>query len=252
VGLDLALEVGIVGVIRGPFMAQTKCIITTAGRRGFTAVELLVVLGIVTLLTAMTAPAAMLAMSKGAVNRCAEELGSLVREGQQLARRQQPNGPPASQAHYGVVLRCETDGTVSAELLYGSTANDVWRDGTGEAQRSYRLPPGMFLWTAQGTDAATPMAPGESVHWFFRIRGGEAIASPGAMRPITVGTRFRPADTSGFVTSSGGLLVAPPPLPEIPASPVAAEISIRSADNKHAVRLELLDQGLVSLSELSL
>jgi type II secretory pathway pseudopilin PulG len=92
---------------------------STAPRGGFTAIELLVVLGIIILLMSMSVPGLVGALRKGKVNDAANTIVRVSSQGRQLARTRQIG---AATKFYGMVL-VNDETPAYAALTYGTTAS---------------------------------------------------------------------------------------------------------------------------------
>lgn len=96
----------------------------TSHRRGFTAIELLIVLGVVVTLFALTAPVVFRALRESAVRNAAQAIVQLHHDARRLAIEQrQPDDPSGSGVvpHYGVVVVNDPtrDPPCYAALTYG-------------------------------------------------------------------------------------------------------------------------------------
>lgn len=201
-------------------------------RRGYTAIELMLVLSIVGMLSAMTAPSVVSSMRSAAVNGGAEAIESVAREARLLAM----SGNAASD-YYGVVVYCaEEDPTLRprcyAALTYGptATANDIMTiDGTpgGEPVLQIALNRNVLVYTGSDHDDLTEdvaMQPGDAFGWLHQYRTGHVVQlNDPTARGISVGT---------------------------PSSPVETEVTVRTLDGHYATRFAAYPVGLTGVEEL--
>ncbi|MDA3961876.1 MAG: type II secretion system protein, partial [Planctomycetota bacterium] len=168
-------------------------------RSGFTAIELITVLAIITTLASMTVPAAMRAMDKGAVNRSAEGLRSVIMQAQDMARRQAAPTAGTSPASYGVAV-VQSGGRAYATILYGTTLSDELMVDGQPVQR-VDLGPGVHIRTSVSTEPSQPL--NGSVGWFLAPTNGLPVENAGDAMVIDVGTEPQAARGRDFRSGSG-------------------------------------------------
>ena len=110
-------------------------------RVGFTAVELLIVIGVMLLLTGMAAPAVLKPLRRGAVNAAANDIAQCWREARSMAMAKTlPTG--ASPSHYGIVIKQEGGrGYVAVIFDTAATAPRLLRRDPAGADSDATNPP---------------------------------------------------------------------------------------------------------------
>ncbi|MDA3959381.1 MAG: type II secretion system protein [Planctomycetota bacterium] len=201
-----------------------------------TAVELVIVLAIVGLMTTLAVPPAVQAMSKASLNRATDDLSELILEAQARARGQalpapDPNDPTAARPHYGISIAPTGDGRYRVALLSGGTSADVV---LGEEKPSEAiLPRDIQIQYSEGL--GMPTALDKELTWFFAYGSGQPIAAPGVEVPVSVG---RDAQSRSWITTLN-----------TPASPVCTLLRVAAADGRNHRDVALDTTGTLLVSE---
>lgn len=98
---------------------EASCLRRTTGRSSFTAIELVVVMGIMLLLAGMTLPAVLPSLRKGALHSAANDIESCWRQARTMAMTglvPQATNPP----FFGIVISQTNGGQGYVELIYDS------------------------------------------------------------------------------------------------------------------------------------
>lgn len=88
--------------------------------KGFTAIEMIVVVSIVIMLVAMVSPSVFRSLKVGRVSEAANSVMTVMSQAKQLARTHQSDKTP--DVYYGVLIDC-TSSPVKVSLTYGSLAS---------------------------------------------------------------------------------------------------------------------------------
>lgn len=194
-------------------------------RSGYTAIELMLVLSIIAVLSAMTAPSVVSSLRSAAASGGAEMIETVAREARILAMSNN-----ARSEHYGVVVYA-ADGRHYAALTYGAapTVANIMQASDGEPilQMVLNRNVAVFL----GADHADHeedviMVDGDEFGWMHQYRTGHAVNVAGAgADSISIGT---------------------------PDSPVVDEISVRTLDQNVGFRCAVYPLGLTGVEELEL
>jgi prepilin-type N-terminal cleavage/methylation domain-containing protein len=183
---------------------------SNVSRRGFTAIEMMVVVSIVIILVAMVVPTIGPAMRKGAVHDSANAIQRACSQARQLARsNSEPDGVRIPLKWYGVSVVVPNDGKAAyAVVIYGGAANDPSTytfasdqsnqypngtpllDGTTGTYSGYK-PAAKFALnrnvmpfkdatvpTPPALPAYTFMAPGAAIGWYYQYRTGFVFMNP--------------------------------------------------------------------------
>ncbi|MDA3962874.1 MAG: type II secretion system protein [Planctomycetota bacterium] len=223
--------------------SSTRTTTTNTARSAFTAVELLVVIGIISLLAGMTVPAALTAMSRGAVNQSASGLLRVIAQAQDLARSQKlTTGPAASQDHYGIVIVAANPSQPAyATIVYGTALSDELLVD-GRAVGHFKLGAGVRPFVAQGTASATALT--GRLGWFFQAGTARPLRRTTDTESVDIGTRARAADPGDYTTGdTEAWRTFAPPLPAVAASPVCSELSLRTLDGRNQVLIQMQRVG---------
>lgn len=181
-------------------------------RRAFTAVELAMAIGVMTILSGIAVPAVLPSLARGRVNQAAGAIEQVARQARLLAMTRLPAGD-----HYGVVV--VNDGTQAyVALTRGATATPAQiltaADGTPVAKIAFN--PNVVPWKdGQPLDGA--------VGFLFQYRTGFPVDAPSAdAAPVSIG---------------------------VAGSPVAAELGVRSRDGRYRTDLMVYQVGLLAREE---
>jgi type II secretory pathway pseudopilin PulG len=229
-------------------------------RAGFTAIELMVVVTVMILLVAMTAPAIYPAIKKGTVHDAAGAIQRAASQAKQLARtRIEPaSSGGAAVRHYGVAIVVPTTGPAYATVIYGDgdptnfgsiagwqknplTGRDYFKLNFNRGVMPYKMagPPASG---GPGSPAVyTFMPTGSSMGWYYQYRTGFLIQNPATNTAlINVGTLAQAATP------------AAPPLPALKA--VAAGIppvfGVATLDQRYVVAVAVYSIGMMNIQDL--
>jgi prepilin-type N-terminal cleavage/methylation domain-containing protein len=197
-------------------------------RRGFTAIELLTVVGVVLILATMAVPAIVPAMRRGQVNDAANAIIQVSKEARLLAMH---GAAPADNRHYGVAIIDDTsfDPQVVVALVYCSAAGDprtsILKDGSGKNVSIKKIARSVGVYSG----ATELRNAGQVLTWFYQYRTGLPIGTfSGAFSstPISVGC---PAITISNVWGSGASVTADSISPGTATVP---GLSVRTVDDR--------------------
>jgi len=193
-------------------------------RQGFTAFELLIVLGIIFVLAAMTMPAIFSALRKGRVSDAANAITYVSTQARQLARARQPLAVGVTAKAYGVAVVAPTPtipGYVS--LTYGgplpSDAAELMSNGQHVSKFIFNR--NVMVYKGADFQSATALSPGTRIVWYFQNQTGLPLQEAGDLEPIGIGTSATPA----AYAANGNLIT-----PAVAVSPVCGSLSVRSLD----------------------
>ena len=225
---------------------------------GFSAIELVMVISIISLLAAIATPAVLHAAGVARLSGAADVLLRVHREARLLAMTRQPVlgktygmaivAPPGDEAYVVVLL-----GTTATDILMADDDGDGQPD-TGAAARPLlriSLPRSVEMLVAQGF-AGTAVPFTGTLVWFYDWRTGVPLASAAATNPVSIGTRGHPTAratqtwTSAFGTND--LLALARPV--VPPSPVCSELAVVARGTASPrIRVAIYDPGLGWRSE---
>ena len=184
-------------------------------RRAFTSIELLVVLGVVSILTAIAAPGVMASLRRNAVAGAVNAVVGLTEEARMLAVS---TSPPVSadptwseDDRFGVVIHRRDDDRYSVAITRGPEAREdtIWHDNRRGQAREIVLPAGVVVASAE-TLGDDPEPVDVAIGWTLAYRTGSTVTGSGAtlQRPSTVGVVGSPVAERLVVRSRDGLLEA--------------------------------------------
>ncbi len=194
-------------------------------RAGFSAVELLVVLGIVMILATMAIPAIVPALRRGQVNDAATAIVQIARQARLMAMQRLP---PANNFHYGVAIIYSPPAQVTVALIYGTAAQGaaaILQDVNSKPIAMEKLARSVMVYSGDKELRSN----GNTVCWYYQYRTGVPIGPSGGSfttTPISVGC---PAITVSNVWGSGLTVTAGSISPGTAAIP---GLSVRSVDDK--------------------
>ncbi len=205
--------------------------------RGFTAVELLTVIAIVTILTAISSPAIAAAMRRSRITSAGEQVLQVAQQARVLALATASGSE--SGVRHGVVVSRRADGRYDVAMTWGSAATvrqvqvrrtGEWMnyaeyaalpaltgsDGQPQAVQRAVLPTGVEV-VVDGTPLKT------EIGWMYQPRTGVVVASvASSARPVAVGTA---------------------------SSPICHELMVRSLDGRIAAAMAIYEPGMAHLVE---
>jgi Tfp pilus assembly protein FimT len=238
--------------------------IATLPRRGFTAVELLVVIGVMMLLMGMATPGVLKAVRRGTVNSAANDLTQCWRQARLLAlTRTMPeataDGAPAK--HYGLML-VQRDARVYAAVIYDN--RDETAIGAAPEDAILRRDPA----SATTSDSANPPV----AKFFFNRNVALAAAKSSGTEPaigdrvMVVYAQYRtglpisPQEVHcghGSTACAVGMGLPGNPAFGLPDSPICAKLRLQTMDfdsgsshRGYAVGVTLFPIGVVASQEL--
>lgn len=198
---------------------ETTIDVRAVARRGFTAIELLVVLAVVSILFAISVPAVITTMRSAAVRTASQAIIEVHQDAQRLAIMQRH---PGDNAHYGVALINDPDRTPNCAiaLMRGhpldghATHHDriymgVGEDGipnTGDEEPVNLIDCSRWVTIEiQGDSLANR---GRELGWFYEYRSGAPIRFDGAgmAERISIGDRERVFENAHRLTQTPGAL----------------------------------------------
>ncbi len=214
-----------------------------AGRAAFTAIELLVVIGMMMAVMAMATPPVIGAMRRGAVQSAASDLESCWRQARALAMSHplpEEDEADAPAKHYGIVMVQRTSGTAYAAVIFDNrAAQEISADPEHAVLRRDRD-------AASDSDAANPPVAKMIFNRGVRLASASNGEAPDTgERVLVVYAQYRsgvPIDASDVASGHGS--TAPPiglGLPGraelgIPGSPVSTELRLQTPDYQTAIR----------------
>jgi Tfp pilus assembly protein FimT len=233
-------------------------------RGAFTAVELVVVIGIMLLLMGMAAPAVVKSIRRGAVNSAANDVQQCWRQARMLALThtmpRSSGGQPAK--HYGLALVQRTGERPFAAVIFDNqdeggiaaapTASILRRDPTGSATDDQANPPVAKYLFNRSVRLAVAKSPGAAA-----TVGDEVLV---VYSQYGSGLPIAPADVAagrGSTASAVGLGLAGNPAFNLPASPLCAQLQLQTVDfdtapvkRGYAVATALYPVGVLAAQEL--
>lgn len=160
----------------------------TTHRHGFTAVEILVAISIMTIITSIAAPSAVTALRRGQVNEAANTVLDLHRSAQLLARTTTKPG-----VVFGVSIELRDGSTVVTVTERRGGSTGPLEDASGRASKQVVLNPNTVVWTD------SPGQPVAEIAWEY-APGTGALVIPGSITPTAVGV-----DTAGTLARRFGV-----------------------------------------------
>lgn len=233
-------------------------------RHGFSAIELLVVIGIMMLLMAMASPAVLKSLRKGKVNSAASDVMQIWRQARMLAMsRQMPDAPRGTApSHYGLMLVQDSGARSYAALIYDNR-DQAALQATPETAVLRRDPTSGIT-----SDSANP--PVAKLHFNRNVvlaSAADAAAEPDtADRVLVVYAQYRtglPIEPAQVAAGKGpnapaiGVGLAGNPEFGIAASPISAKLRLQTLDyastpskRGHAIGVTLYPVGVLAAQEL--
>jgi len=224
---------------------------------GFTAIELLVVISIIIVVSAFTLPSITAAIRRGGINAAADKLQQVINEAQVRARRQVPTNPDLAKSQMFGVAIVPDGGHWYATVLYGTRITDEFISAGAPVMRVPLASADVYA----GFNDVAPAPLAIRIGWFFLPGSGSPVQEPLAPgstfpRPIGVGTPSQVAmDADNFgqpqhawdtsVWEWGTRSVR---LDAIPASPVCSSLLLRSADGRLGAGVAIYDLGVQAVS----
>ncbi len=210
----------------------------SAARRGLTAVELMVVIGVISMLALLAVGPVGRSLRRATLNQAVATVETAIAETQALAiQRPRPSldlsDPAAVVPHFGLRLE-EESGRIVLRLLYGSGPDDLHPGHDGSGVR-WLLPEGVQL------QSVLP-AGRTRLYWFFTYGRAQPVAevagaAGSALVPTPVG--FDQAQQFWVRASSRDY--------NLPAqvSGVAQQLALRSSDGRHEIAIGLHPLGML-------
>jgi len=215
-----------------PLTAQGSTMTLHQNRHGFTLIELVGVLFVITILGMLSIPAALAAAQRGATNQVLVDLERVAAQARAAALRTPAPIDPTTAAHYGVIL-VQDGGDRYIALLKGTAMGDAGIElADGQPVLRVAIPHSVDIMVAYGSEPPQPLA--GSIGWFFRFGDGAPILSPGNQVAIGIGTPMQPARDGQKLDGSVYWNFAPP-LPKVEASPVCTILRVRAAGSADGV-----------------
>lgn len=220
-------------------MRQENC----RTRRGFTLIEMMVVISIIIVLSAASIPSILSISRRAAVSAAVTRVQSLLNESQRFAKRKTLVAQVLTAAdHYGVVFVNDVSAPYVA-MTYGTQITDEMLDEFGQPFSRVKIPASLELaWDGAST----------RLGWFFQYGTGKPILLPADQRPINIGT---PAVAAKGLETSGGSSWSSkklynPAIPAIPVSPVSSFIHLRQRNGRIAMAVAQYSNGLIAISDV--
>lgn len=214
-----------------------------SSRKGFTAIELLVVLIVVLVLVGMAVPALVGAMHKGSVNDAANAILRVSSQARQFARtRSLPSGPGVAVGYYGLTVGCDNGQTYVA-LTYGPDATPatvLMQPGGAKPVSKLLLNRNVIAYTGTkyDPDAATPVATGDSFGWLYQYRTGYPIVTASTTaKNMNIGVDPEHPSPAG---------------PEVPRAQFPnnlRHLSFRTADGRYRTAVAVYQIGLANVQD---
>jgi Tfp pilus assembly protein FimT len=176
---------------------------TNSARHGFTAIELMMVLGIMMIMMGMAAPVILPALRHGKINSAINDIMACWREARIMAMSHSIPSTNAVPPHFGIAINQGATGQASVSLIYDSVASGI---------------PNLLVQGQDPSDASTYSATKPAVAQYFFNRNVVLATSPTTTgtptaSPITIilyaqygtGLALDPAD----VAAGRGSVAAP-------------------------------------------
>lgn len=212
-------------------------------RLGFTAIELVIVLTMASIILATSVPPVLSAMRRNAVSRSAEAIVAVAEEARRLSRAPRLEDTRSNaKGMYGVAVVVPSSGPAYAELLYGQNDGDTLKNAlTGEPLlRKYLnanvLPYTESSTTGTGRRSYVKMSTGKK-HWFYSPNLGRVVKRDGTKLEVGTGDWQGLSLVQGTTTSSKSSAREP-----IPPDP--AQFGVVLLDDSYAVGLAFFHIGL--------
>ncbi len=213
-------------------------------RRALSAIELLVVIGIMITLASLSMPGTHAAQRRSAVQTAAEAIVRVAAKAQQLAKHA---GVPEQRlencAHYGIAIST-INGPTEATLIFGVTANDVAVDANGTPSMRVVLPRQAQVWVGQSAAAAAALS--GTMTWYYQFGSGRPLRVPSSQEPVSIGVLGQVAKAALVRNTSYGRLTIAPAVAAIPDSTVCTELSVRSLDGRYRLAVAVYPVGLTT------
>ena len=224
-------------------------------RSGFTAIELMVVLAMATIIIASSVPPILSAMRHSAAARSADAIIGVANEARRLARSR--FGPTTgisaggnSGSLYGVAITVpESGGPAYAELIFGNNINATYKDpNTGEPISRKYLNANILPYTSVNDGGEKRkyghMSKGMRIGWFYRPNSG-ALVDYGVNggNPREVGT----GDSRGLgLVKSKSFMEAykDTTSPTVFATPSPSALGVATLDGTFGIGLAFFQNGL--------
>ncbi len=193
-------------------------------RQGFTAFELLIVLGIIFVLAAMTMPAIFSALRKGRVSDAANAITYVSTQARQLARARQPLAVGVTAKAYGVAVVAPTATSPGyyVALTYGGPlpSDAVELMSNGKPVSKFLFNRNVMVFQGADFQSATALSSGNRIVWYFQNQTGLPLQNANDLVPIGIGTEAQAGQFANMGTFAPAVLV----------SPVCGSLSVRSLD----------------------
>lgn len=183
----------------------------TQPRRAFTSIELLVVLSVVSILTAVAVPGVMSSLRRNAMAGAVNGIVGLTEQARGLAVSMSPpisSDPSWSQDdRFGVVLHQRDDGRYVATMTRGPNATEGARwvaNHRGEAPE-FVLPAGVVVYVAE-TIGDEPQPLTDELGWTLAYRTGTTVV--GGVSGVSIGAPGSPRAERVLIRSLDGVLEA--------------------------------------------
>lgn len=227
-----------------------------ASRSGYTAIELMIVLGVIVVLSSMAIPAILPALRKGRVNEAANAILSVAQQARLLAIQRTP---PADNKHYGVVVVDDParKNTAVVALIYGAPGDGKSSDygdlvsdygriltktsgGKTNPVSLYEFPASVAVWVG---DSELRSQATKYVTWYYNYQNGLPIGVSGGTFTTSAISVGSPALT---LTQVWGRTQNPALVVDAVAAGTANNpgLSVRSLDNRAKRAVAVYVSGL--------
>ncbi len=231
-------------------------------RSGFTAIELLMVIGIMMILMSIATPSVVTALRRGTVNNAANNVMQCWRQARSLAMTcVVPDAPNGFQPkHYGVVIVADAANGSYAAMIYGNTAINTPADAAGAI---LRVDP-----TGPADDIANPPVAKYKFNANVQVRSAALgdTAVDAAERTLAVYAQYRTGVPIAPVEVVGGSAPTASPISVglgsnttygLAGSPITPVLQLQTLDfstvavkRGYALRLTLFPVGVLATQEL--
>lgn len=217
---------------------QHPLVAAAPGRRGFTAIELLIVLSIAMLLAAMAAPSILTSVRRSKVQQTAAQVLEAANQARRLARAT----PPATDGRMiGIRITQDGPGTgIQLELVRGTQASDAtpMKGPDDQPVLDITLDTSAIIYLAD-----KPLfEDGQKVTWFYTPQTGFPMRQTSDASPCTVGGRQVTITSQWGIAQPWSSAVVPAVAPEGSGQP---GFSIRSPDDRYRRSILIYPTGLV-------